>query len=199
MAVRRRNIGCLTALTVVGLLLGVCVGIGGESDTRVVLCMMIGTMLGLISGIVIEYVMAKTAVPTRVSFQFLRSIQPDLPQCVCQVELSGEWTPQLPNDGNGYQNLCAWSDDRRFLALVRFFFDAEYSYRFRFCVIDIANRSLAVSQPIAGCCSTLRWHGEQLVYTAVEPRIGAIELKETTPVKQPTLPINKTAKHPLDD
>jgi hypothetical protein len=74
----------------------------------------------------------------------------------CSIRLHLDWEPDMPT--SGFQNLSAQSPDARYLALVRWH-TPDNQPGFVVYTLDTVARTVAVSQPQAGCCERLWWDG----------------------------------------
>lgn len=97
------------------------------------------------------------------------------PYRTCDVIISGGPPRTLPNEGQGYQDIKAWSPDRHHLALV------QWSIRndkpgFHVLVLSTIDDRLEISPRIEGCCHKLVWRDGQFEYTAISHKVGRIGL-----------------------
>jgi hypothetical protein len=85
----------------------------------------------------------------RVRFVDLGEVRMGSPYNVCRVVLSGRWVPGLPDGGEGFQDIVAWSPGGGYLGLVQW--AAGRHPGFRVVVIDVQGRTLSRSRRIGGC------------------------------------------------
>jgi hypothetical protein len=109
----------------------------------------------------------------RVRFVNPVEIRMGSPYCACRVHLSGAWVPDLPNAGDGFQNLRAWSPDGRHLGLVQWEI-RKNDPGFRIVIIAVRQRRVLISPRVAGCCESLKWDGRGFKYQALVIRKGQI-------------------------
>lgn len=102
----------------------------------------------------------------RVRFADVSEVRMGSPYNVCRVVLSGQWVPDLPDDGSGFQDRAAWSTDGDFLGLVQWA-AGRNEPGFRVLIVDVQNRTLTRSRRIAGCCTSLIWSAGGFEYQAL--------------------------------
>ncbi len=76
------------------------------------------------------------------------------PYRVCDLDLKGDWIPDLPNEE--WQNKTASSSDGRFVGLVAWD-NLNNHPGFRVYTIDTREESFIASDRIPGCCDDLEW------------------------------------------
>ena len=80
---------------------------------------------------------------------------------ICELDLKGRWTPNLPN--YDWQNIYAQSDNKRYLALVAW--DTENNEPgFKIIIIDSKNKSMSETKRINGCCESIEWSATGFTY-----------------------------------
>lgn len=97
-----------------------------------------------------------------VDFLNAMEIRMGSPFQVCDIKLNGSWVPQLPE--RNWQDISAASPNGRFLALVARDIGDENVPAFRIVLIDKKERRLSQSERIAGCCQSITWIANSLVY-----------------------------------
>lgn len=98
------------------------------------------------------------------------------PYCACRVRLSGRWVPELPDYGEGFQNIKAWSPDGNYLALVQWRISMQNEPGFRIFTIAIQERRITKSRRIRGCCQSLNWDGGAFTYRAHAVNVGRVSV-----------------------
>lgn len=88
-------------------------------------------------------------------FSSVTEIRMGSPFHFAELELAGNWIPELP--GYDWQDLFAESPNGRYLALVAWMIENN-DPGFRFVVIDKKEKVVRESERIAGCCESLKWH-----------------------------------------
>jgi hypothetical protein len=101
----------------------------------------------------------------RVAFRECTEVRMGSPYKVCRVELQGGWVPTLPEGGQGFQDLAAWSADGHLLALVRWSTPSN-SPGFKILVVSVPEQKIHTSRRIKGCCQSLVWEAHECRYTA---------------------------------
>ncbi len=114
------------------------------------------------------------AEPIRVRFLGCGEIRMGSPYSTCRVRLTGEWVPELPGQGDDFQNLKAWSPDRRFLALVRWATGSNLP-GFKVVIISLESRSVTQSRRRKGCCQSIRWEDGAFRFQAFALIDGSIK------------------------
>jgi len=87
------------------------------------------------------------------------------------LRLSGEWTPELEEDG--WQPIYARSPDKRYLILVRWDTPGN-TPGFRLILIDEKQKSVESSQRILGCCESLKWGDDGILWKAFAQLEGRV-------------------------
>lgn len=85
------------------------------------------------------------------------------PYKTCKLYLAGEWVPEL--EQGGWLAVQAHSPDGRYLALARWD-TAENTPGFRVVLIDEKQKTAEVSQRIPGCCESIAWRANAIVWKA---------------------------------
>jgi hypothetical protein len=119
-------------------------------------------------------VLPKKAITVR--FLNRQEIRMGSPYKDCRVSLSGQWFPQLPDNGDGFLDLKAWSPDGKHLALVRWNIDKENNPGFNVYVISVRRRSLRRYRRIRGCCESIAWERGGFRYRAYAINEGKVRL-----------------------
>jgi len=88
------------------------------------------------------------------------------PYNICRVGLYGDWVPELPDDGEGFQDLKAWSEDDQHLALIQWRIGRSGDPGFVIHVISLATRQVSTSGRRSGCCTELHWSDGSFHYKA---------------------------------
>jgi len=113
----------------------------------------------------------------RIRFLNASEVRMGSPYNTCRVSLSGEWVPRLPNDGDDYQDLKAWSEDQRHLALVRWAVRANQP-GFKVVVISLAGRRVTQYRRRKGCCEAIWWKDGAFRFRASTIVQGSVRLEE---------------------
>ena len=87
------------------------------------------------------------------TFSNAMEIRMGSPYRCADLELQGEWVPELPDAD--WLNLIAESDNGRYLALVAWDIADDNDPGFRLFVIDKKEKAVRQSGRIQGCCRTL--------------------------------------------
>ncbi|MBY0522819.1 MAG: hypothetical protein K2R98_05455 [Gemmataceae bacterium] len=98
----------------------------------------------------------------------------------CKIRFKGAWIPFLQEN---WQDRMAQSQDRRYTALVAWAISRQNNPGFRVFVLDPKEGRILRSKRIKGCCESLTWDGDCIVYRAFrdparqdEGRIGLATL-----------------------
>lgn len=94
------------------------------------------------------------------------------PYNLCSAELRGPGAPPLPNGGEDYQDLRAWSPTRDRLALVRWRSEWGNTPVFSAVVVTVADAGVTESEAIPGCCQRIWWGAGGLRYQTADGRVG---------------------------
>lgn len=95
----------------------------------------------------------------------------------CRAVLSGRWVPELPDGGDGFQDLSAWSPAGEYLGLVRWAISRDNEPGFRILIVDVMHRTLTQSRRIAGCCASLAWSNGGFGYSAYRVVQGRVAVR----------------------
>lgn len=112
--------------------------------------------------------------PIRVRFVEASEIRMGSPFKHCRVVLSGRWVPELPDCGDGFQDLSAWSPAGEHLGLVRWDIDRNNEPGFRVLIVGLALRTVTQSRRVTGCCETLAWSDGGFSYRAFKVVQGRV-------------------------
>lgn len=96
--------------------------------------------------------------------------------CACRVRLSGRWVPELPDGGEGFQNIKAWSPDGNYLGLVQWRVSRQNEPGFRILTIAVKQRRMIKSGRIRGCCESLNWENGTFTYRAFAINVGRVSV-----------------------
>ena len=96
----------------------------------------------------------------KVEFLNVREIRMGSPYSLCEVRLSGDWVPDLPDWD--WQDIMAEREENGLLALVRWDTPGNRP-GFRIYIINSTNRSIHVSPRFPGCCKKLYWIKEDQI------------------------------------
>jgi hypothetical protein len=92
----------------------------------------------------------------KVAFLNQSEIRMGSPFNECEIQLSGDWIPNLGK--HDWQDVTASSPDQRFVALV--YWDASGNQPgFHLVTIDLVERSVTTSDRYLGCCTAIKWLG----------------------------------------
>lgn len=111
--------------------------------------------------------------PIKVRFLGRQEIRMGSPYSVCRASLSGDWVPRLTDDGEGFQDIKAWSPDSQFLALIRWNISSSNEPGFNIIVVSLSDQTIQQSRRRKGCCRSLAWEGGKFVYTAFTEARGS--------------------------
>ena len=87
-------------------------------------------------------------------FSCVSEIRMGSPYRLAEMELQGNWIPELPK--TGWQDLFAESVNGRYLGLVAWMTENNEP-GFKLVVIDKREQVVRESQRIPGCCQSLSW------------------------------------------
>ncbi len=104
-------------------------------------------------------------VPIRVRFIDKMEVRMGSPYAICRVSLSGTWIPELPNNGEGFQDVKAWSQDKTTLGLIQWQVNSNEP-GFRILSISVQEKQVLTSQRISGCCCSFEWRDGAFRYRA---------------------------------
>ena len=90
---------------------------------------------------------------------------------MCELHLTGTWTPDL--ERYGWLPIQARSNDGRFLALAKWD-TAGNLPGFRLLVIDEAQQTFEEGQRIQGCCESVIFDGDVILWKALPDLQGKI-------------------------
>ena len=77
------------------------------------------------------------------------------PYNICDLELQGDWVPELPEED--WQDLTATSPDGGYVALVAWDVKPDNTPAFKMYKIDLWGKSFVKSKPIEDCCQKVFW------------------------------------------
>ena len=120
-----------------------------------------------------------TVKPIRVRFVEPIEIRMGSPYNACRVLLTGPWVPDLPDAGQGFQDVKAWSPSGEFLGLVQWDIP-QNDPGFRVLVVGVRNQTLTRSRRVAGCCESLKWSADGFEYRAFVTVRGHVAAGEGT-------------------
>ena len=78
------------------------------------------------------------------------------------LNLEGDWVPDLPSDG--WQDVYAQSDDGNIIALVQWDVGPQGEPGFRLVIVDADRRTVEKSDRIKGCCEDIEWTSSGFKY-----------------------------------
>ena len=90
-----------------------------------------------------------------VSFLNSQEVRMGSPHNICDLEITGEWIPELPKED--WQDITASSPDNRFVGLVAWDVSEDNQPGFKIYCVDTLERSFTVSDRINGCCWGIEW------------------------------------------
>lgn len=114
----------------------------------------------------------KRPAPYTLRFADCIEVRMGSPFNLCRAILRGKGVPQLPNKGDDYQDLKAWSSDGQTLALVRWRSEGGNVPVFSLVVVSLSESRVEESEPIAGCCLRIAWDDALLRYETAEGQRG---------------------------
>lgn len=99
------------------------------------------------------------------TFSGLSEIGMGSPFRCADLELEGDWVPDLPRDG--WQDIYAHSENGKILALVRWDIDKSNEPGFRLVMVDAQRKAVEETERIQGCCESVKWETSGFSYRAV--------------------------------
>jgi hypothetical protein len=114
-----------------------------------------------------------------VKFSNCYEIRMGSPYQICRLHLTGEWAPEL--EQRGWLPVHACSPDGRYLALAEWD-TAENKPGFRLVLIDEERKTVEVSQRVLGCCESLAWGEDAILWKAFPPSQGTMAVPFDKPM-----------------
>jgi hypothetical protein len=115
-----------------------------------------------------------------VHFSNCNEIRMGSPYQIGSLRLEGDWTPDLKE--RGWQSLLSRSQDERYLCLVEWD-TVGNTPGFRVVLVDEKQKSVEVSQRILGCCESLAWGEDVIIWKAFPQSQGTL----VVPFNRPTI------------
>lgn len=116
-------------------------------------------------------------------FSDCNEIRMGSPYQIACLRLEGDWIPELRE--GGWQPLFSRSPDERYLCLVEWDI-AGNKPGFRVVLVDEKQKCVEFSQRILGCCESLAWGDDVIVWKAFPQSQGTLVVPFNQPTIQPT-------------